>query len=198
MRLLVLMLAAALLVFGCAGAGQQKNDSVGKPGDSMQKPGDSMNKPGSMVKNDSMDGNNSMGKNDSMIGKNDSMMNGSMEKPVGYVPFTKSAYEQARSDGKVIFLEFYANWCPTCAAQAPALESAFNDLTEPGIAAFRVNYKDSDTDADEQAIAREFGITYQHTHIILDRSGKVAKRSQESWTREQILSEVEKVADSDG
>jgi thiol-disulfide isomerase/thioredoxin len=128
--------------------------------------------------------------------KNDSMMgNGSMmEKPVGYVPFTKAAYDKARGEGKVVFLEFYASWCPICAAQAPALEAAFSELKDPGVVAFRVNYKDSDTDADEVEMARLFGITYQHTHIILDSEGNVAKRSQEQWNKEMISSEVQKVA----
>ena len=170
--MLVFALAVSLLAFGCAGAQPQKNDSMEKPGDSMQK-------------NDSV-----MEKNDTLAGKNDSMM----EKPVGYVPFTKAAYEQARLEGKVIFLEFYANWCPICAAQAPELEAAFSELNNPDVAAFRVNYKDSDTDADETGLAREFGITYQHTHIILAPDGTVAKRSQEQWSREDIISEVEKVA----
>jgi thiol-disulfide isomerase/thioredoxin len=186
MKMLVLMVVSVMLLFGCAGA-PAKNDSMQKPVDSMEKPGTSMNKT-----NDSMEK-----PGDAMNKSNGSMEKpgDSMAKPVGYVPFTKSAYDQARAEHKVIFLEFYASWCPICAMQAPALEEAFSELKDPDVAAFRVNYKDSDTDADEQALARDFGITYQHSHVILGTDGSVKKKSTgEAWSKETILSEVGKVS----
>lgn len=194
---MIAVLAVFVLLFGCSAA-PPKNDSMAKPGDAMNKTGSSMNKTGDSMEKpgDSMGtGNGSMNKTGDAMNKSDSMEKpgDSMAGPVGYAPFTKSAYEQARADGKVIYLEFYANWCPICAAQAPALEAAFSELKNPGVAAFRVNYKDSDTDADEQALAQEFNIVYQHTHVILGPDGSVRKKSQETWDKETILSEVGKV-----
>jgi len=111
-----------------------------------------------------------------------------------YVPFTKAAYDEALSSGKVIYLEFYANWCPICAQQAPGIEAAFARIDDPDVVGFRVNYKDSETDADEQELARKFGVAYQHTHIIIGRDGQVAKRSGEVWDEETVYSSITEVA----
>lgn len=107
-----------------------------------------------------------------------------------YVPFTQAAYMQAQADGKIIFLEFYANWCPTCKAQAPALEDGLSRITSENFAAFRVNYKDSETDSDEQALAQKFNITYQHTHIVTNESEEVLLRSQENWSADDVEQKV--------
>lgn len=108
-----------------------------------------------------------------------------------YVPFTQSGYDKARSEGKVIFLEFYANWCPVCARQEPKIEEAFASINYSDVTGFRVNYKDSDTDDDERNMAKEFGIVYQHTHVILDPSGNVVSKSGEVWEKDRIISEIQ-------
>ena len=108
-----------------------------------------------------------------------------------YKPFTVAEYEKARSEGKVIFLEFYANWCPYCTQQKPVNESAFESPSMPkNVAGFQVNYKDSDTDADEEAVAREFGISYQHTRVILKADGSVSHKSTGNVGEQEIINLV--------
>lgn len=58
---------------------------------------------------------------------------------------------------------------------------------------FRVNYKDSDTDDDEVALAKKFGITYQHTKVIIKNGERILK-SLEGWDEEKYLTEINKVA----
>ncbi len=111
-----------------------------------------------------------------------------------YVPFEKEFYEKAKSEGKVILLEFYANWCPICARQEPEIEAAFKELSNPKIIGFRVNYNDNDTDKDEENLAREFGITYQHTHILLDSNAKLIKKDLQFWNKEMFKKELNKLA----
>ncbi len=115
---------------------------------------------------------------------------GSMVKAVQYVPFTQAAYDQARAEGKNIFLEFYANWCPICIAQAPALENGLSQLKSDQLVAFRVNYKDSETDADETALAKKYNITYQHTHVVADSSENVLLKSNENWSAQDVVEKV--------
>ncbi|MBI4360488.1 redoxin domain-containing protein [Candidatus Micrarchaeota archaeon] len=111
-----------------------------------------------------------------------------------YEPFTKIRYEQARTEGKTVFLEFYANWCPICKQQEPHIEAAFQEITDESVIGFRVNYNDDDTDDDERQLARQFGVSYQHTHVILDSQGNVKTKSLELWDKNRVLEEIRKAA----
>jgi|SRR3989344_1699235 len=109
-----------------------------------------------------------------------------------YREFTQADYEQAQQEGKTILLYFYASWCPLCKAEQKETFTAFNELTDNDIIGFRVNYKDSDTDADEEALAKEFGISYQHTKVIL-KDGKRVLKAPDSWDKARYLKEIKKV-----
>ena len=109
-----------------------------------------------------------------------------------YLDFKKADYDKALRDKKKILLYFYANWCPTCKKEQPETFAAFNELKDPALVGFRVNFKDSDTDADEIALAKEFGIAYQHTKVILKDGQKVLK-APDSWDKERYLEELKKI-----
>ncbi len=157
-----------------------------KPDGTMVKPDGTMIKPdGTMIKPDG-----------TMIGPDGKMIDTAQLPPAGttgnvaYVPFTLAAYTKAKSEGKTIFLEFYANWCPICQAQAPALEAGIPQISSDTLVAFRVNYKDSETDADEQALAQKFNITYQHTHVVIGPDETIQLKSQESWSEQQVVEKL--------
>lgn len=124
---------------------------------------------------------------------------GQVEPPAvqsSYRPYTKQAYEQALADGRPVLLYFYANWCPLCADQEPTVVAMFRgpDIAAWGIAAFRVNYDDSDTDSDERDLARQLGVNYQHTFFTFDRLGKQVWRATGTQTREQLRTRLEEIA----
>lgn len=176
-EILLIGLIGLVLVVGCVSPESQTtvNDVMVKDTTPvMEKENESMEKSG-----------DAMEKTDDVMVKDDT----AMVKTV-YVPFTQTAYQQAKADGKTIFLEFYANWCPTCKAQAPALEEGLSRITSENFAAFRVNYKDSETDSDEQALAQKFNITYQHTHIVTNGDEEVLLRSQENWSANDVEEKV--------
>jgi thiol-disulfide isomerase/thioredoxin len=100
--------------------------------------------------------------------------------------FTKEDYERALRERSYVILYYYADWCSVCRKEFPEMQRAFADLAEKGVLedgwiGFRVNFNDDFTDADEKGLAREFGVAYQHTKVIL-RDGKRVHKSPESWT----------------
>lgn len=108
-----------------------------------------------------------------------------------YLSFTKADYQKALDKGKVIFLDFYANWCPVCRAEAPEIQAGFDILDNDQIIGFRVNFKDSETDEDEKALAKEFEIPYQHTKVIL-QDGKVVLKDGSTWDKNKLIEELSK------
>ena len=110
-----------------------------------------------------------------------------------YLEFNKADYDKAISENKIILLYFYANWCPICRLEQPETFAAFNELNSTNIIGFRVNYKDSETDNDEVALAKEFGVSYQHTKVII-KDGIKTLKAPDSWDKERYLEELNKVS----
>lgn len=106
------------------------------------------------------------------------------------IDFNKTDYERALASDKLIVLYFYANWCPICKAETEtALYPAFDEFTGDSVIGFRVNFKDDDTDKDEEAIAKEFNVTYQHTKVFVKNGERVVK-APDSWDKDRYLSEI--------
>ena len=51
---------------------------------------------------------------------------------------------------------------------------------------------DSETDEDEEAIAKQFGVAYQHTKVILKDRKQVGK-FPDSWNKQRYLDEFTKI-----
>ncbi len=109
-----------------------------------------------------------------------------------YVEFTKSGYDQALAERKIIILNFYANWCPVCRAETPDLAAGFESLNNPNVVGFRVNWNDSDTDDDEKALAKAFSVPNQHTKVILI-NGKAVYNETEQWSKEDLVQQINAV-----
>lgn len=71
--------------------------------------------------------------------------------------------------GKVVFLNFWASWCPPCREEARLLEEAWQRYKDRGVVFLGVNIQDREVDA--RAFLREFGVTYPNG---IDHGSKIA------------------------
>ncbi len=62
--------------------------------------------------------------------------------------------------GKVVFLNFWASWCPPCRAEARLLEQAWQRHKDQGIVFLGVDMQDTEEAA--RGFIREFGVTYMN------------------------------------
>jgi cytochrome c biogenesis protein CcmG/thiol:disulfide interchange protein DsbE len=62
--------------------------------------------------------------------------------------------------GKVVFLNFWASWCPPCRAEARLLEQAWRQQRDQGVVFLGVDIQDTEEAARD--FLKEFGITYMN------------------------------------
>ena len=109
-----------------------------------------------------------------------------------YYRFDKAHFENSLQQGKIIFLDFHADWCPICQSEKPDILAAFNELDNENVVGYQVHYNDKYTTEDDKEMAKKYGITYQHTKIIIGKDGKVALRSLEVFSKEKVINEINK------
>jgi thiol-disulfide isomerase/thioredoxin len=119
-----------------------------------------------------------------MVKKSDNSVNGKkkMDDTVAgsrYVQYSREEAETAAGVRRVLY--FYASWCPTC--KYADISFTQNVSKVPGdVILIRINYNDPETDQEEKDLAKKYGITYQHTFVQIDDTGKEVTR----WNGGQI------------
>jgi thiol-disulfide isomerase/thioredoxin len=83
-----------------------------------------------------------------------------------YVEYSNNILENNANKSRVLF--FYANWCPTCIPADVNFKENASSIPEE-VLLIRVNYNDNETTQDEKDLAKEFGVTYQHTFVQIDQ-----------------------------
>ena len=198
----IIAIVAVVLVLGgivfYANRSQTTDDKMAQEKAMMEKEAMEQKEKDAMMKADTTETDSMMKKDEtSMMDKSDTMMKYSGAVLAGtlapVLDFNKTDYDAAIASDKLVVLYFYANWCPICKEETKnSLYPAFSELTTDRVVGIRVNYKDSDTDKDEEALARQYGIAYQHTKVFV-KNGKQVLKAPDSWDKARYLTEINKV-----
>ncbi len=108
-----------------------------------------------------------------------------------YYRYNKEAYDSAVIEGKVVYLYFYASWCPICKESRPKILDAFNKMSFDDVIGFEVHYNDNEVTDEDREITRNYQIPYQHTTIIA-KNGEQVFKSLEELTTEKLIEEIGK------
>ncbi|WP_420594070.1 thioredoxin family protein [Deinococcus sp.] len=109
---------------------------------------------------------------------------GAMMAESGYQVYTKAAFDAAVSEKRVLF--FHATWCPNCKQADADINANLKDLPKD-IVIFKTDYDK------EVALKKQYGITYQHTFVLVDDKG-TAIRKWAGGGLKQIVANAEKAS----
>lgn len=101
----------------------------------------------------------------------------------GWQTYDEAAFMMAQKKGKTIVVDVYADWCPTCRAQAPILEELRQEYQSADTLFVKVNFDD------EKAFLRAHRIPRQSTVLVFNGMDETA-RSIAQTNRTQLRSVV--------
>jgi peroxiredoxin len=112
---------------------------------------------------------------------------------------------------KVIFLNFWATWCPPCRREMPSMQILHEKFKEEDFVMLAVSLDSSKRPAtdfikehkytftvlmdSDKKVARIYQITGIPTTFIIDQKGVIAHKTigMENWAKEEILQTIEKL-----
>jgi cytochrome c biogenesis protein CcmG/thiol:disulfide interchange protein DsbE len=92
------------------------------------------------------------------------------------------ALEESR--GRVVFVNFWATWCPPCRDEAPGLERLYRELRDEGFDLLAVSIDAPDAREKVEAFRGEFGLSFP---ILFDPDRRVYEAFQATGVPETFL-----------
>lgn len=92
----------------------------------------------------------------------------------GWTTYDEAEFMMAQKKGKTIVVDVYADWCPTCRAQAPILEELRSEEQSGDVLFVKVNFDD------EKAFLRANRIPRQSTVLVFKGMDEVARSIAET------------------
>ncbi|MBX9926491.1 MAG: thioredoxin family protein [Hyphomicrobiaceae bacterium] len=95
------------------------------------------------------------------------------------VPFDQKTFDSAIKSGAPVVVEFSADWCPTCRAQRPIVQSLLKGESMKALTLFVADFDR------EEKLKRDLRVSYQSTFVVF-KSGKEVGRSTGQTRKEDI------------
>jgi peroxiredoxin len=122
----------------------------------------------------------------------------------------------AQLRGKVVFLSFWATWCPPCRVEMPSMERLYREFKDQGLVMLAVDMGESGRqvvrfmkefrltfpallDADSQ-VASRYGVQGIPTTFLIDRSGRGvgAARGPRDWASPEAKALIRSLLERNG
>ena len=102
----------------------------------------------------------------------------------GWITYDDAEFLMAQKKGKTIVVDVYADWCPTCRAQAPILEELRSEKQTTDVLFVKVNFDD------EKAFLRANRVPRQSTVLVfkgMDEVGRSVAETDRTRLRRAVL-----------
>ena len=97
----------------------------------------------------------------------------------GEQPYDKAAFDKALAEGKPVIVDFFADWCPTCRAQKPHVQSLLGEAKMKDVTLFIADYDN------EKDLKKTLRVTQQSTFVVF-KGGKEVGRSTGQTKKEDL------------
>ncbi len=87
----------------------------------------------------------------------------------GEQPFSEAAFNRLLATGQPVVVDFHADWCPTCRAQAPVIKDLASSPEYSNVTVLIANY---DT---ELALRKSLNVVQQSTLVAFHHRKEVAR-----------------------
>ena len=99
------------------------------------------------------------------------------------VSLNKDNFDEVKNSGKIILLDFYADWCGPCRMLSPVVDEFAEE--NPDFVVGKINVDK------EPELSEEFGVSSIPMLVVM-KDGKILNKSVGAKSKQQILEMIEK------
>ena len=99
------------------------------------------------------------------------------------IKINKNNFEEIKNSGKVVLLDFYADWCGPCRMVSPLVDEIAKERQDIIVGKINVD--------EEEALAVEFGV-YSIPTLVVMKDGKVLEQSAGAKPKAKILAMLDR------